>query len=62
MLAVGDDRTDEDMFARLPVSAWTIRVGRGATRARYGLRDPGAVIGLLALLADSASVVPVASG
>ena len=29
VLAVGDDRTDEDLFARLPRSAWTIRVGSG---------------------------------
>ena len=41
ILAMGDDRTDEDMFARLPKTAWTIRVGRGTTRARFSVRDHG---------------------
>ena len=37
MLAIGDDRTDEDLFAALPPDAITIRVGPGATRARFRL-------------------------
>jgi trehalose 6-phosphate synthase/phosphatase len=53
ILAIGDDRTDEDMFARLPASAWTIRVGRGSTRARFSVRDPDATLALLALLAEA---------
>jgi trehalose 6-phosphate synthase/phosphatase len=52
ILAMGDDRTDEDMFARLPRSAWTIRVGSGSTRARFRLPNPPAANGLLALLVD----------
>ncbi len=43
ILAVGDDRTDEEMFAALPKSAVTIRVGGGATIARYRLRNAAAV-------------------
>ena len=52
VLAIGDDRTDEDMFAALPPDALTIRVGPGPTRARFSVRDPAAARGLLALLAD----------
>jgi trehalose 6-phosphate synthase/phosphatase len=43
VLAVGDDRTDEDLFAALPPSALTIHVGGGPTRAGFRLRDPAAV-------------------
>lgn len=45
--AAGDDRTDEDLFARLPGAAWTVHVGRGASRARYCLDDPAALRQLL---------------
>jgi trehalose 6-phosphate synthase/phosphatase len=51
-LAVGDDRTDEDMFARLRRSAWTIKVGPGPTSARFRLADHTEVNGLLHILAD----------
>jgi trehalose 6-phosphate synthase/phosphatase len=50
-LAVGDDRTDEDLFARLPPDAWTIHVGEGPSRARFRLPDPPAVRRLLSELA-----------
>jgi trehalose 6-phosphate synthase/phosphatase len=36
-LAIGDDRTDEDLFERLPADAWTVHVGEGPSRARYRL-------------------------
>lgn len=45
-LAMGDDRTDEDLFARIP-DGWTVRVGRGETRARFTLPDPAAARRLL---------------
>jgi trehalose 6-phosphate synthase/phosphatase len=51
LLAIGDDRTDEDMFAELPQNAWTLHVGSGQTRAAYRLRDPDAVRALLRRLA-----------
>ncbi len=47
ILAVGDDRTDEDLFTRLPRSAWTIRVGTGSTSARFRLPGPREVRRLL---------------
>jgi trehalose 6-phosphate synthase/phosphatase len=42
-LAIGDDRTDEDLFERLPPDAWTIHVGDGPSRARFRLPHPWAV-------------------
>jgi trehalose 6-phosphate synthase/phosphatase len=40
LFAVGDDRTDEDMFAALPPEAISIRIGPGQTRARFRLQTP----------------------
>jgi len=53
VLAIGDDRTDEDLFAALPRSAWTIRVGPGTTTARFRLSDPRQVRRLLRGLATA---------
>jgi trehalose 6-phosphate synthase/phosphatase len=50
-LAIGDDRTDEDLFSSLPEDALTVRVGRGASVARYHLPDVSAVRALLRALA-----------
>ena len=47
LFAIGDDRTDEDLFASLPESAWTVHVGPGETRARFTLPDVAAVRNLL---------------
>ena len=33
--AIGDDRTDEDLFGALPTEAITIKVGPGDTKARF---------------------------
>ena len=54
-LALGDDRTDEDLFERLPPAAWTIRVGPGPTRARFRAPRPAAALALLASLAPPSS-------
>jgi len=37
VLAAGDDYTDEDLFAVLPASAYSIRVGYGISKARFNL-------------------------
>jgi trehalose 6-phosphate synthase/phosphatase len=37
ILAIGDDRTDEDLFSSLPDHAITVKVGGGDTRAKYTL-------------------------
>jgi trehalose 6-phosphate synthase/phosphatase len=39
VLAMGDDDTDEDLFAAMPDGSLTVRVGDGATRALYRLRS-----------------------
>ncbi len=46
-LAAGDDRTDEDMFARMPEGSATIKVGPGETRALYRVPDSSAIRQLL---------------
>jgi trehalose 6-phosphate synthase/phosphatase len=46
--AIGDDRTDEDMFERLDADAWTVHVGSlGPTKARFALPDVSAVRSLI---------------
>jgi trehalose 6-phosphate synthase/phosphatase len=50
VLAIGDDRTDEDLFAALPPEAITIKVGPGPTRARFHLEGVPAVRALLRTL------------
>ena len=53
-LAVGDDVTDEDMFAAMPEDSWTIKVGYGgASGASYLLPGVEAVRQLLDELAGS---------
>jgi trehalose 6-phosphate synthase/phosphatase len=53
-LALGDDRTDEDLFEALPPDAWTIHVGPGHSRARHHLGTPADVRRLLESLAGVA--------
>jgi trehalose 6-phosphate synthase/phosphatase len=53
MLAAGDDLTDEALFAVLPPSAFSIRVGPGESRARFNLEGPEQFRALLADLADA---------
>jgi trehalose 6-phosphate synthase/phosphatase len=50
VLAIGDDATDEDMFTSLPAWAYTIKVRRGRTAARFRLKNVAAVLELLARL------------
>jgi trehalose 6-phosphate synthase/phosphatase len=47
ILAVGDDWTDEDLFANLPTSAYSVKVGTTLTRAHYSLRTVEEVRSLL---------------
>ncbi len=51
VLAIGDDYTDEDMFEALPSWAYTIKVGRGRTAARFRLQKSAEVVSLLEKLA-----------
>ena len=52
ILACGDDRTDEEMFAMLPPDAITMHVGPGATLAKHRIRDSAATRAFLAALLE----------
>lgn len=39
VLALGDDRTDEDTFKAMPPNAYSIKVGNGRSSARYSLES-----------------------
>jgi trehalose 6-phosphate synthase/phosphatase len=54
LLFAGDDRTDEDLFMRLPATAWSFHVGETPSAARYRLPDPARVQELLHRLAGEA--------
>ncbi len=47
IMAIGDDYTDEDMFAVLPERSYTIQVGEGDTRARFQLGSVSSVVSLI---------------
>jgi len=47
ILALGDDWTDEDTFKVLPPTAWSIRVGVGASAARFSVSSPSKATSLL---------------
>jgi trehalose 6-phosphate synthase/phosphatase len=59
-VAIGDDRTDEDLFGALPPDALTIKVGSGDTRAAFRLSGVPQVRALLrALLAQPSALAGV---
>lgn len=47
IMAVGDDKTDEDMFKALADKAVTVKIGTGHTAAQYNLANQQEVIHLL---------------
>jgi trehalose 6-phosphate phosphatase len=51
-LYLGDDVTDEDGFRALAPDGVTVKVGEGATVARFRVADTAEVVGLLDRLAD----------
>jgi trehalose 6-phosphate synthase/phosphatase len=55
VLAAGDDETDERLFAVLPSSAISIRVGPGESRARQNVQGPEQFVSLLSELASEES-------
>ena len=48
ILAIGDDRTDENLFAQLPAGSWSVHVGDSPSSARYRVFDLRRVRELLA--------------
>jgi trehalose 6-phosphate synthase/phosphatase len=57
VLALGDDPTDEDLFAELPDNGIAVHVGRGPTRAPWNVPDWRAARELLEALAHTPGVV-----
>ena len=55
ILAIGDDVTDEDLFAALPRHAIAVRVGGGVTRAQFRLAGVEQVHALLRSLTPQAA-------
>ena len=55
VLVTGDDRTDEDLFARLGPDAFSVHVGQGGSLAASSLSSPASVRRLLALLVEARS-------
>ena len=47
ILAIGDDLTDEDIFAALPDAAYSIKVGLGSSRAKFYMESVDEVRALL---------------
>jgi trehalose 6-phosphate synthase/phosphatase len=57
VVAFGDDRTDEDLFAALPDGSVTVKVGDGETRALYRVQDVQAARRVLWTLAGMKEAV-----
>jgi len=55
VLAAGDDRTDEDLFLALSPEDWSIKVGIGATNARFRVDAPRTFRAFLREMAKRAS-------
>jgi trehalose 6-phosphate synthase/phosphatase len=60
IVAFGDDRTDEEVFAALPPNSISLHVGSGASLATRRLRNPQAVRAFLTALVEE--VPPAAAG
>ena len=59
VIAIGDDRTDEDLFRALPDTSITVAVGRRPSRARFRVADYRAVRELLrSLIVNGGATVP----
>jgi trehalose 6-phosphate synthase/phosphatase len=53
IVAMGDDRSDEELFRALPAEAYTFAAGPGPTRARFRVDGPGQVRELLWKFVDA---------
>ncbi|UZR92339.1 bifunctional alpha,alpha-trehalose-phosphate synthase (UDP-forming)/trehalose-phosphatase [Chondrinema litorale] len=53
VFAIGDDVTDEDTFAAMPDTAYTVKVGLTATVANYNVKSPEEVREVLNTFADT---------
>lgn len=55
IMAIGDDRTDEDLFKALPPTAWSLKVGFSASAAKFNLGSSGEATALLKELVEECS-------
>lgn len=55
VLAIGDDRADEDMFLALPSKAYSVKIGTGPSAATYRLRSWRSARLLLSMLRSNAA-------
>jgi len=53
LLAIGDDKTDEDLFRALPEHTLTVKIGIMASLAKYNLKDQQGVLKLMDHLQES---------
>ena len=53
ILAIGDDRTDEDLFKVIPRFGFTIKVGSKPSKARFNIRNQSQIYEILSLFTDS---------
>lgn len=51
-IAMGDDKTDEDIFESLPAAAYTFKVGKGSSFARYTVEGTAEVREMLEILVE----------
>jgi trehalose 6-phosphate synthase/phosphatase len=54
ILAIGDDKTDEDLFRAVPAQALTVKIGITASLAKYNLKDQQEVARFLDHLLEDA--------
>jgi trehalose 6-phosphate synthase/phosphatase len=62
ILAIGDDRTDEDLFKAIPENGYSIRVGLLPSSARFNFIQQKDVLLFLNKLAGDKQPSPIASG
>jgi trehalose 6-phosphate synthase/phosphatase len=57
IVAIGDDRTDEELFGALPQSSVTVAVGNQPSSAKYRVADYRAVRRMLRSILDDPRIV-----
>ncbi|MBN1107406.1 MAG: bifunctional alpha,alpha-trehalose-phosphate synthase (UDP-forming)/trehalose-phosphatase [Bacteroidales bacterium] len=53
IIAIGDDRTDEDLFKAVADRGFTIKIGCKPTHASFNLKDQSQILGILRLFTNS---------
>lgn len=53
IMAIGDDKTDEELFGALPGNAVSLKVGKGPTRAKYSFLKQSEVVAFLTRLVEA---------